>query len=347
MYKQIHDRFWGDAWILSLPADLKLLYVYLFAGPRTNLAGVYDLTISEIALHTGLEPDTIEQGLDLFAQAGKVVQVSGWIWVRNLVIYNANNLGSPKIRAHLLATLANVPPKLAAQWVAHFNREIAATRGLKPLEWAGAATAPEEEDKPQLPRNLEDWLALLKEAQNKPAALRHMIETLCPWAELPAYSYIGKAGRQVGGAGRLAELIWIASAHRPSGDLLAYCLAMAKKRPIEQGPTPEEKRASLEEWAGEVEIVEIDPLARDWKAALAAMAGTMGQATVDRWLRGSEPVSMEGGVLTINVTVEGAREILSNRLSGPVGRAASQVFGELQTITFTEREDNDNGKEGT
>lgn len=306
--------------------------------------GVYDLSPVEIELHTGLSQEQIEEGLSLFAQAGKITREGSWVWVHNLILYNANNLGSPKIRAHIKSTLPEIPAKLAARWVAHFNREIAPARGLKSLDWAGLKLAEPEEDKPGQPANLEDWLTLLKGEKNKPALLRRMIETLCPWAELPDYGYIGKVGRKVGGAGRLAELLWIASAHRPSGDLLAYCLAMAKKRPIEQGPSPEEKRASLEEWAGDVEIAEPDPLLVDWRAALRLMAGTMGQATVDRWLRGSEPLSLEGGVLTVNVTVEGAKEILGNRLAGAVSRAVAQVYEKDTQITFIQK-GSDNGRQ--
>jgi hypothetical protein len=63
-----------------------------------------------------------------------------------------------------------------------------------------------------------------------------MIRALFPGRSPPAFSYIGRAAREVGGAGRLAELLWQASSRPPTGDLLLYCQAMAKNR---QGRTPE------------------------------------------------------------------------------------------------------------
>ena len=70
-----------------------------------------------------------------------------------------------------------------------------------------------------------------------------MIEVLYPNRDLPAYGYLGKVAKQVGGAGRLADLLWQHSTRPPTGDLLAYILAVAKGKrdkpssePVEEVP---------------------------------------------------------------------------------------------------------------
>ena len=62
--------------------------------------------------------------------------------------------------------------------------------------------------------------------------------TLFPGRGPPSYSYIGSTSGKVGGAGRLAELVWRASARPPTGDVLAYCLGMAGKGRTGKGGKP-------------------------------------------------------------------------------------------------------------
>jgi len=87
------------------------------------------------------------------------------------------------------------------------------------------------------PNNLAGWHEKLKDSNNKPAALMEMIQTLMPdLVEQPDFGYIGKTARKVGGAGRLATLIWQASSQKVDGDLMAYCQAMAKSQAKDSEP---------------------------------------------------------------------------------------------------------------
>jgi len=87
------------------------------------------------------------------------------------------------------------------------------------------------------PANLDDWLELLQQEKNKNAALKKMIEVLHPsLVEFPDFGYIGKTAKKVGGAGRLAVLIWETAAKNVTGDLLAYIMAMTNGRTKDQEP---------------------------------------------------------------------------------------------------------------
>jgi hypothetical protein len=72
------------------------------------------------------------------------------------------------------------------------------------------------------------WLKLIQESKNRPAALRFMFETLFRGRDPPSFGYIGKTAKIVGGAGRLAELLWQASTKPPTGDVMRYIQGMAK-----------------------------------------------------------------------------------------------------------------------
>ena len=72
------------------------------------------------------------------------------------------------------------------------------------------------------PRTYQEWCALLKEKKNKAGTLRWMFMTLYPDKEPPAYPYINRVARKVGGAERFAHLLWENSVRPPTGDVLAY-----------------------------------------------------------------------------------------------------------------------------
>jgi len=55
-----------------------------------------------------------------------------------------------------------------------------------------------------------------------------MFTTLYPAADPPSFGRIGKAAREVGGAGRLAELMWQAASRPPTGDVISYLTMMSR-----------------------------------------------------------------------------------------------------------------------
>ena len=94
----------------------------------------------------------------------------------------------------------------------------------------------DEKTVPALPSTFADWLKLIHESKNRPATLRFMHEHLFPGRDPPDYGYIGKTAKIVGGAGRLAELLWQASSKPPTGDVLRYVQGMAKGQRRDQEP---------------------------------------------------------------------------------------------------------------
>lgn len=64
-------------------------------------------------------------------------------------------------------------------------------------------------------------LEALKTTKNKPAMLV-AIHGLCFGGEAPNFGRVGKLARDIGGAGRLAEIMWQLSTKPPTGDVLSY-----------------------------------------------------------------------------------------------------------------------------
>lgn len=103
---------------------------------------------------------------------------------------------------------------------------------------------------PVPPATFQKWQDLIKESKNRPATLRWMFAILYPGLDPPDYGYLGKTARGVGGAGRLAELLWQFSTRPPTGDVLAYIQAGAKRAKERAGPDEPAGWAGLREWLG-------------------------------------------------------------------------------------------------
>lgn len=113
------------------------------------------------------------------------------------------------------------------------------------------------------PATFQDWQAMIQKppnGSNRTAVLIAMHKALFPGRDPPEFGYMGKMARDVGGAGRMAELLWQASTRPPTGDVLRYCAGMSKgqksrKLGDKDSQTPEDfyKQATEGEYAGLIE----------------------------------------------------------------------------------------------
>jgi len=109
-YRQIHTHIWRDDWFLELSPTEKLLFVYLFSNESTNLAGIYKLSTKHVELETGLSMIEVTETMSKFEDAGKIVHLDGYVWVRNLRKYNASP--SPKTARAIEIVLEAIPHNL-------------------------------------------------------------------------------------------------------------------------------------------------------------------------------------------------------------------------------------------
>jgi len=170
-YRQIHTKIWKDGWFLDLSSDHKLLFIYLFSNERANLVGLYDLPIKVICFETGLDREVVEAGLAVFEQAGKAFYADGWVWVRSLLTYNAQNMASQKIQRHLELTLDDVPDiALKARMLGYYGDKIGYTVVTETADTVSIPICTEQEQETELEPEQEQEPEPDKQ-QNKPALI--------------------------------------------------------------------------------------------------------------------------------------------------------------------------------
>jgi len=89
------------------------------------------------------------------------------------------------------------------------------------------------------PVTFQDWQTMIlhpPNGSNRTAVLVSMHQALFPNRDPPKFGYMGKMARDVGGAGRMAELLWQASSRPPTGDVLRYCAGIAKGQKRDDNP---------------------------------------------------------------------------------------------------------------
>lgn len=133
-YRSIDTRIWKDSWFLDLDSVGKLVFLYVCTNDRTNVIGLYELSPRIIAFETGLPLDQVQAQLDAFEQAGKIRRGDGWLWVVNLLRYNALNPTGAKLQAHILSVVQSVPPiPLRTAFIVYYKQQIPYLYGMDTL----------------------------------------------------------------------------------------------------------------------------------------------------------------------------------------------------------------------
>jgi hypothetical protein len=109
--RSVNTRFWEDPWVESLSPSEKLLFLYLLTCKYANLAGIYEITIKRISFETGLDNETVSNGLKRFAKDNKAYFVEGNYmflpnWLKNQKL-NAN------MKKNVLSIFCQLPKDLS------------------------------------------------------------------------------------------------------------------------------------------------------------------------------------------------------------------------------------------
>ena len=81
--RAVNSSFWKDSYVIDLDPSEKLLFLYLLTNPQANIAGVYEISIREMAFDTGYDKDMIVKILARFERDEKIIYKKGWIGMRN------------------------------------------------------------------------------------------------------------------------------------------------------------------------------------------------------------------------------------------------------------------------
>jgi hypothetical protein len=109
--RYISSSFWSDDWVDSLSVKEKLIYMHLLTNERTNIAGIYRITIKRIKDDTGIEREEIVAALDKFASAKKAFYYKEYIiipkWPRHQRIGERG-----KLRLAIIAIIRSLPDEI-------------------------------------------------------------------------------------------------------------------------------------------------------------------------------------------------------------------------------------------
>lgn len=107
--RMLNTSFWSDPWIVDElnPLD-RYLFLYFLTNERTNLAGIYELSIRTMANETGIEQEEIKRMLTRLES--RVIYENGWVMLRKAIKHQ--NFKSPKIQQGIDDILKQVPQEL-------------------------------------------------------------------------------------------------------------------------------------------------------------------------------------------------------------------------------------------
>ena len=70
--RSINTAIWNDVWFEELDPEQKLLFIYLITNEKTNMLGVYEISIRKISFDTAISSERVSKALKEFEKRGKI-----------------------------------------------------------------------------------------------------------------------------------------------------------------------------------------------------------------------------------------------------------------------------------
>ena len=84
----IQTKFWDDPFIVKAPTDARLLFMYLLTCSQIGLTGIFEVSVEEVELKSGLKGKKLNEAFSYLESNGKVHLYGTWIKVVNAAKYN-------------------------------------------------------------------------------------------------------------------------------------------------------------------------------------------------------------------------------------------------------------------
>jgi len=105
--RSVSTAFWSDPFVEDLTPNQKLLFLYFITNEKTNMLGIYEMSIRKISFETGLKKEEIEKGLKAFERVGKVKYVENYIVLINYLKHQNFNTNMKKAAIDIYNALPN------------------------------------------------------------------------------------------------------------------------------------------------------------------------------------------------------------------------------------------------
>lgn len=107
--RYVSTNFWKDNYVVELDPTEKLIFIYLLTNPKTNIAGIYEINIREIAFDTGFDVEVVRRALEKFMVEDRIVVAEGWLGLKNWQKHQSIN---PSVRQGIDRQLRLLPHSL-------------------------------------------------------------------------------------------------------------------------------------------------------------------------------------------------------------------------------------------
>lgn len=94
--RSVNTKFWEDPWVETLDPPEKLLFLYFLTNSKTNMLGIYEVSISKISFETGLTRERVSKALEGFERVGKVYFIENYIVLPNFMKNQSMNTNMKK-----------------------------------------------------------------------------------------------------------------------------------------------------------------------------------------------------------------------------------------------------------
>ena len=103
----INTKLWADVWVRKLNPLDRYLFLYFLTNEHTNIAGIYELPLENMAFETGIESDTLSKSM-LKRLEPKIFYIEGWVCITNFEKHQRGR-GNPKIAQGIENAKSEVP----------------------------------------------------------------------------------------------------------------------------------------------------------------------------------------------------------------------------------------------
>jgi hypothetical protein len=94
--RSVNTGMWDDNWFASLNTDEKVIFLYLITNHKTNMLGIFEITIGLISFQTKVPIDDVKDILNKFITDGKIRILGNYIILINFNRHQKYNLNMKK-----------------------------------------------------------------------------------------------------------------------------------------------------------------------------------------------------------------------------------------------------------
>jgi hypothetical protein len=107
--RSVNTKFWTDPFIEDLEPESKLLYLYLLTNDKTNMLGIYEVSIKKICYDTGLKKEKVLKAFEGFQRVSKVFYYENFVIMMNFL---KNQKLNPNMKKSALREFDELPNSL-------------------------------------------------------------------------------------------------------------------------------------------------------------------------------------------------------------------------------------------